>query len=32
LAGGWDADFLDDKWNHDSGGKSYGFSGRLLKG
>ncbi|MFZ2151258.1 MAG: hypothetical protein WAZ12_02735 [Candidatus Absconditicoccaceae bacterium] len=32
LAGGGDADFKSDKWNHDTGGKSYGFSGRLLKG
>jgi hypothetical protein len=32
LAGGGDADFKNDKRNHDKGGKSYGFSGRLLKG
>ncbi len=31
LAGGADADFKNDKWNHDIGGKSYWFSGRLLK-
>jgi len=32
LAGGWDADFSVDKRDHDKWGKSYGFSGRLLKG
>lgn len=31
LAGGRDADFKNDKRNYDTGGRSYGFSGRLLK-